>query len=635
MNLYNITFGRENATIEGSVIFQADNPDIHDLQIYFDLEKMTDMLIKDVQVIGQSDFISVDFESTIYIGGTAKYRVLNIECDSNNSESSREGQIRICGYNTDRQYLTITIPITQEAGEEPQPTPQPEPQPQWYFNMDVQDYHLNSDEHLITIPFESNCLESIEPSYVNWIDVDYKYNKPNGYVEIVVHQNTWEDEDTGEIADRAVNQMFQITLQTGEYIEKEFEIFQEGVRGEVTITNSEIDVPSSVQTTRTTLQYNNFNIITGRNITTDVSWLSARAVINHLQMGLTITVAENTTAEPRTGHIYVTETDMWGNDITVTITVNQERGVQNIETPIWKDCDIDLGTDTPADYEIYVDGKSVYKGRTYTSKIRLNNILRDCLYIPNEKDYNIFAQGMYNTYGYKRATLYVNGELWGYINFTRDWSYNDNPKYLLDVVPEKKLLPNQYCLFSVLNKYEEPVAQVTFGVIGKTVYNYRINNNLNNLCAKVSDGDKVWINNYFIDVKCDDSIRYVMYYRYTSGAYGWLFLNNTSKQTDKITNYDYKRVIDNKTLLHETLQYQKNVETTWNLKTRLLNDSQSETVANIMRSNDCYLHDLYDDRIYPVNITQSSVDHKTFKNNSRKKIQYTFTVQMAQERIIK
>jgi hypothetical protein len=51
----------------------------------------------------------------------------------------------------------------------------------------------------------------------------------------------------------------------------------------------------------------------------------------------------------------------------------------------------------------------------------------------------------------------------------------------------------------------------------------------------------------------------------------------------------------------------------------------------LLESNKVWLHDVIEDRIYPIVITDTTIDYKQ-KTPTQKIIQYTFNVEMSQQR---
>lgn len=77
-----------------------------------------------------------------------------------------------------------------------------------------------------------------------------------------------------------------------------------------------------------------------------------------------------------------------------------------------------------------------------------------------------------------------------------------------------------------------------------------------------------------------------------------------------------------------TVRYETQVENAWQLNTGWLTDAQSKRFAdNVYGSNQIYLHNLAENTIVPVYISDSSVEEKKFANG-KKLINYALNVKM-------
>jgi len=87
------------------------------------------------------------------------------------------------------------------------------------------------------------------------------------------------------------------------------------------------------------------------------------------------------------------------------------------------------------------------------------------------------------------------------------------------------------------------------------------------------------------------------------------------------------------TLEFENGTYHSQIITSYQLNTGWLNDQQSENLAfNLLSSNEVYLHNLCSDKVYPVVITDNTATYKTYKNNSRKFVNYQINCEESQRK---
>ena len=114
---------------------------------------------------------------------------------------------------------------------------------------------------------------------------------------------------------------------------------------------------------------------------------------------------------------------------------------------------------------------------------------------------------------------------------------------------------------------------------------------------------------------------YVLYYANAAGGWDSLLCNKTSKKTDNITRFDYRKYTGERTT------YQTNIEGTWNLRTFPMMKEEGEKMFNLLESNYIYLHILKTDEIIPVVVTNSSCDYLNNRNNRRP---YQYEIQVTE-----
>ena len=94
-----------------------------------------------------------------------------------------------------------------------------------------------------------------------------------------------------------------------------------------------------------------------------------------------------------------------------------------------------------------------------------------------------------------------------------------------------------------------------------------------------------------------------------------------------IEAFNYQKAIDNNIYAdRENIRYQSNIKQNWVISTGYLSDAESKIIFdNLFTTNNIYLHNLKEDKIYPVNITDTQVTYKEFLNE-RKLINYTINL---------
>ena len=120
---------------------------------------------------------------------------------------------------------------------------------------------------------------------------------------------------------------------------------------------------------------------------------------------------------------------------------------------------------------------------------------------------------------------------------------------------------------------------------------------------------------------------YCLFYLNEVGGWDYMLFAGKELQTDKLSRLSYKKnYVAQSTEFHK-VDYLTTINETWSLNTSWLSDIQSSKMGNLLASNRLYLQDLNKQTITPVNITNSSFEHKTYKNQGRKA--YTYTVEVS------
>jgi hypothetical protein len=124
-----------------------------------------------------------------------------------------------------------------------------------------------------------------------------------------------------------------------------------------------------------------------------------------------------------------------------------------------------------------------------------------------------------------------------------------------------------------------------------------------------------------------------LYYKNRKGGWDEFLIEGTVTKKDEYTKYTYNRSFNNNTLEFENGTYHSQIVTSYVLNTGWLNDQQSDNLAfNLLSSNEVYLHNLCTDKVYPVVIKDNTATYKTYKNNSRKLVNYQINVEESQRK---
>ena len=124
-----------------------------------------------------------------------------------------------------------------------------------------------------------------------------------------------------------------------------------------------------------------------------------------------------------------------------------------------------------------------------------------------------------------------------------------------------------------------------------------------------------------------------LYYKNRKGGWDYFLIEGNVTKKDTYTKYTYNKSFDNNTLEFENGTYHSQIVTSYVLNTGWLTDTQSDNLAfNLLSSNEVYLHNLCTNKVYPVVITDNSATYKTYKNNSRKMVNYQINCEESQRK---
>lgn len=255
--------------------------------------------------------------------------------------------------------------------------------------------------------------------------------------------------------------------------------------------------------------------------------------------------------------------------------------------------------------ETIFNGKAWANPNNNEVSININNLVRDYLKfeLPNLNEVGNFLNVTHPNV-IKTFSFIKNGVEVAQYKFIKDWSYKTHNRNVLSAPINGKGVDGQ--LYFVTYMTDEDEEDLVFTNIQKSP------NNLysNNLC----DG------------------RYVLYYLNRYSGMDSFVVEAKVVKTDNYTPYYITSTYNNNTTEFGKKIYHNDITTTYNLTTGWLKDSESENLAfNLLSSNLVYLHDIKENKIMPVVITNSSVEYKTFKNQNNKLYNYTISVECSQK----
>lgn len=282
-----------------------------------------------------------------------------------------------------------------------------------------------------------------------------------------------------------------------------------------------------------------------------------------------------------------------------------------IKAPIWQDIYYTSTAYTVLDYAVQIEGQStIYTGRAYQRpgangvSINISKICQD--YIKDsfgEVDFRDYVGNTYeHPYSYVEFNL-INAqtgtELASY-GFVYDWSYEG---------------------------WDGNNRTVSNPINGHTMTGmYSFNSNFNDTLSGIT----TQVGTVLTGNSCGEI---ALYYKNRKGGWDSFLIEGTYTKKDEYTKYTYNRSFNNNTLEFENGTYHSQIITSYVLNTGWLNDQQSDNLAfNLLSSNEVYLHNLCTDKVYPVVIKDNTATYKTYKNNSRKLVNYQINVEESQRK---
>lgn len=364
---------------------------------------------------------------------------------------------------------------------------------------------------------------------------------------------------------------------------------------------------------------------------------------------------ENTGTATRVANIGVTVVKSGVSLINRSFTISQS--VKSDISPIWKDYVwIEPTSDDYIEYHLELGDETVYAGKAYKYP-GSNNVD----FLINDIAENFLGNGLvFPDYGkteiipnyLKSFTLITSSGNDKPITFFNDWSYKDTdltkPYFLSD--PISTLVDSrQYVLCSWIfptgegslnRRYTTPegVATTVDITLRQGINGYTYAEPLGNLLLEckskyeigfVESGSFTTTINYQIDTT---NKNYVLYYTNAYGGWDSLLVQGNVKQTDDIESQTYvKRVLDTSREFSKN-KYLNTITANWVLYTGNLTNEQSAKMYHLIESTNVYLHNLEENKIIPVTITDTSMEYKTYTNQGKRRFYYTINVEASQDK---
>ena len=339
--------------------------------------------------------------------------------------------------------------------------------------------------------------------------------------------------------------------------------------------------------------------------------------------------------------------------------------------PIWRDYTVtlDVGTSrTYIDFEIRTGGWSgttIYAGRAHQRpgvtpiKARINDICADYIAavlprLVGEFTYMGNAETFYVVTIVGGTTTQVDS-----VTFYNNWSYDpDFDPATMDLAdPVNGLVdPRQLLFFSVLPGLTSVNATLTYkdgtvSVVSIPIYgsgdcsadfspDFNIADSgasgtaVLDLTDYTGHGGLATVQMGHTTYTVVDRCRtFALYYVNALGGWDQLVLDGNTTARDDLVRYTMAMDYDNSQLAARGRKdYAIEVTPAWELRTGLLADEQSLRMDNLINSTEVYLCDLATGRFYPILLTDTAAERKTYKGQGARMFNYTVNAKLAQER---
>lgn len=385
------------------------------------------------------------------------------------------------------------------------------------------------------------------------------------------------------------------------------------------------------------------------------SWISSpKFTYNNGNAIITFNVTENTSLSRRNTTIGISVVKDSSSIINLSINVNQ--AVKSDIAPIWKDYIWAEETlDDFIEYHLDDGGTTIYAGKAYKYpdsdrvEFLLNSVTEN--YLSNGISFPTVSSTSVMPNYLKDFTLVTSTGNEKPIIFFNDWSYKDTDLtsgYFLSDPITGLIDPRQYVMASWLLPtgeglvsrfyYKDGIQTAADVTLKSGINGYTYIENITNL--QLGCGDYIVIAfvvsgtisqkqiKYIIDNTGKD---YVLYYVNAAGGWDSLLIEGNVKKTDEFESESYiKRVLRPSTEFARN-KYLNTITSSWTLYTGYLNDEQASKMHNLLESTQVYLHNLKDNTITPVLITDTSCEYKTYTNQGKNKFYYTINVESSQD----
>ena len=131
--------------------------------------------------------------------------------------------------------------------------------------------------------------------------------------------------------------------------------------------------------------------------------------------------------------------------------------------------------------------------------------------------------------------------------------------------------------------------------------------------------------NVYVQNTCSE---YVLYYLNALGGWDWLLVDGNTLRTDDMESVYYNSKFNNtKISTQYKNKYQSYITPKWECYINRLSDAESKKMYHLLTSQCIILHNMAENKMWRVNITNTDVKYYTYKNNQRHRADYTIELE--------
>ena len=324
----------------------------------------------------------------------------------------------------------------------------------------------------------------------------------------------------------------------------------------------------------------------------------------------------------------------------------------NTTKPIWKDYVEYSSSD--GEYRIYDENTNelIYTGTATVmpymdeAELYINDVVRGKM----NSAINLFPTtgytGIVRQYILPIRIEMPDGETY-YTKFRNDYSYqNALPLSNTNCISHpinNKLHPKQLFICSWFNDDEVENVNLNIAGVNRAIYANILNAGLNytmglsnynfanrNDITLEFTGDTI----QYRVMDCTNS-NYVLYYKNAYGGWDSFVIEGNVVRSDKISNSSYRKFYLNNRIKGNKqsanlVNYLTTIQPSYTMYTHYMRDEESLRMHHLLESNEVYLHIIDEDMIYPILITDKTVDYQSYTNNGKKMVQYVIHAETSQ-----